>query len=79
VSEFYRILYIEGTGNLEGGGQISLLELLKKLNRKKFEPVVICPFKGNLTSRLESMGIKTIIVPMSSPKKNLFSFIFSIK
>jgi glycosyltransferase involved in cell wall biosynthesis len=79
VSEFYRILYIEGTGNLAGGGQISLLELLKKLNREKFEPFVICPFKGNLTSRLESMGIKTIIIPMGSPKKNLFSFIFSIK
>lgn len=79
MGEFYRILYIEGTGNLAGGGQISLLELLKKLDREKFEPLVICPFKGNLTSRLESMGIKTIIIPMKSPKKNLFSFIFSIK
>jgi glycosyltransferase involved in cell wall biosynthesis len=79
VSKHYRILYIEGTGNLAGGGQISLLELLKKLNREKFEPVVICPFKGNLTSRLESMGIETVIVPMNSPKKNLFTFIVSVK
>lgn len=79
MSKFYRILYIEGNGNLAGGGQISLLKLLKKLNREKFEPVVICPFKGNLTSRLESIGIKTIIIPMNPPKKNLFSFIFSIK
>lgn len=79
MSQLYRILYIEGSGNLAGGGQVSLLELLRKLDRKKFEPILVCPFKGSLTSRVENMGIKTVIFSGDSPKKNLFSFISSVK
>lgn len=79
MSKSYRILYIEGDGNLAGGGQQSLLRLLRKLDRKKFEPVLACPSRGSLTSRVESLGIKTKIFSGDSPKKNLFSFISSVK
>lgn len=79
LSKSYRILYIEGSGNLAGGGQQSLLRLLRKLDRKKFEPVLACPSKGSLTSRVESLGIKTKLFSGDSPKKNPFSFISSVK
>lgn len=73
-----RILYIEGSGDLKGGGQISLLKLLENLDRDRFEPVVIVPFKGNLTSQIESLGIKIVVTPMDSPKKKPFAFHFFI-
>lgn len=79
MSKLYHILYIETSGDFAGGGQISLLNLLRNLDRNRFEPVLACPFKGSLTSEVENIGIKTIITPMDSPKKNLFAFIPSVR
>lgn len=79
MSQLTRILYIEGRGDLAGGGQVSLLELLKKLDRKKFEPILVCPFKGSLTSAVENIGIKTIIIPLDSPRKTPLAFISSLE
>lgn len=79
VKKLYRILYIEGSRDIAGGGQISLLKLLKNLDRDRFEPILLCPFRGDLTSQVEDIGIKIVITPMDSPRKNPFGFIPSIR
>ena len=60
----YNILYMECRGDLSGGGQISLWNLIKRLDRNKFEPVVVCPCRGSLTENLINLGIKIEIIPL---------------
>lgn len=58
------ILYFEARGDLSGGGQISLWNLLNILDRNEFKPVVICPKEGSLVDKLRDSGIDTEIVPL---------------
>jgi len=73
------ILYLTNTGNIIGGGEISLLDLLHGLDKEKFNPLIVCPFKGNLTEAIEKLGIEVEIVQMKRLKiPNPFLFIDSI-
>ncbi len=74
----YRILYIEGSGDIAGGGQISLIKLLENIDRTLIEPILICPFSGNLVSHVKEMGIPVKILSMDSPKKNPIKFFGSV-
>lgn len=56
-----RILYFAGWGEFVGGGPISLFNLVKGLDRKRFEPVVVCPKSGSLSDALRDLNIKTRI------------------
>jgi glycosyltransferase involved in cell wall biosynthesis len=45
-----------------GGGQVSLIELLKRLDRGRFEPLVSCVSRGELYERVRELGIDVEIV-----------------
>lgn len=66
MSETYTILYLANSGDIIGGGQISLLGLLKRLNRGKYHPVVVCPAVGSLYDELKRIGVETHIVRMNT-------------
>jgi glycosyltransferase involved in cell wall biosynthesis len=51
-----RILYIEHRAGV-GGGQVCLLELLKRLDRSRFDPLVTCVSRGELYDRLLELGV----------------------
>ncbi len=57
-----RILYI-ARGGLISGSQRQLLNLLARLDRKQYEPLVICSEGGDFSERLNDMGIETQIYP----------------
>ncbi|OYD17115.1 hypothetical protein CH333_01900 [candidate division WOR-3 bacterium JGI_Cruoil_03_44_89] len=59
-----KILYLESYGDIVGGGQVSLLYLLKNLNRDGFIPLVVVPNEGSLTDELERHKIRFEILPM---------------
>lgn len=58
------ILFVEHTADMVGGGQQSLLHLLKFLNRDFYEPMVLFPGPGPLVSRVEAMDVPTAFVEM---------------
>lgn len=60
------VLYIEGSGHIEGGGQFSLLGLLQNIDREQFKPLLVCPFEGSLTTKAKELGITVEIVPMEA-------------
>lgn len=62
------ILYISDTGDIIGGGEISLLNILSRLNKDRFFPLVICPSDGELVAEIKNMGIEIKIIPMESWK-----------
>jgi len=58
------ILYLANKGNLIGGGEVSLKELLKGLNKETFCPLVICPEEGELAKGIRRMGLRVFCLPM---------------
>jgi len=52
-----KILYLSSFSDLDKGGQISLYNLVKRLDRTVFEPSVLCPNEGAFTALLSRKGI----------------------
>lgn len=63
-----RILYISSFGQLRGGGQISLLNLLRGLDKKRFSPVLLCPERGDLGEAASALGIPVEVIKIPSFK-----------
>jgi glycosyltransferase involved in cell wall biosynthesis len=63
------VLFSSLSGELIGGGQQSLLLLLKKIDKNKISPFLVCPSFGDLTNIARTLEIKTFIIPMPKIKK----------
>jgi len=62
----YNILYTSSFGSLKGGGQRSLLLLLKNLDKEKYNPYLLVPESGELSDAAKALAIKVIEYPISS-------------
>jgi len=58
-----RVLYINHEVEC-GGAEHSLLELLRGLDRDKFEPHLVCSMEGPLTDHARALGAHVHLVPM---------------
>lgn len=52
-----KILYLSSFSDVDKGGQISLYNLVKRLDRKTFDPSVLCPHEGALVTLFSEEGI----------------------
>jgi glycosyltransferase involved in cell wall biosynthesis len=76
----FNLLFMSMSGEMLGGGQKSLLLLLERLDRKKYNPFLICPTYGNFIKRVEKLRIETSLLKTGSLKNpNIFSFIATIR
>lgn len=57
-----RILYISRSADL-AGSERQLALILRGLDRKRFEPLVLCPGEGSFTQLLRSAGEQVLVVP----------------
>ncbi|MBL7196675.1 MAG: glycosyltransferase [Candidatus Omnitrophica bacterium] len=73
----FRILYVENFSEIIGGGQISLLALLEKLDKELFNPIVVCPSRGSLPEALKRLNIEIKIIEMHRLKR--FSILNVVK
>ncbi|MFH1062925.1 MAG: glycosyltransferase [Candidatus Omnitrophota bacterium] len=62
----HNILFISSFGDLAGGGQRSLLLLLKNLDKSRFMPFVLVPESGELEKELLKLGIE--VIKLSFPR-----------
>jgi len=75
-----KIGYVSHFEHFRMGGQKSMLALIEHLDRERFVPYAIVPARGELSERLEALGVKVSIIPLTSLKpKNFFSIIKNIK
>ena len=51
------ILYLSHTGSIIGGCENQLINLIKNLDRNLYNPVIVCPDRGQFFSRLEALDI----------------------
>jgi glycosyltransferase involved in cell wall biosynthesis len=61
MSKKIKILYTSVFGGLTGGGQQSILLLLKHLDREKYQPVLVSSEGGELCEAAKAMGIFTVV------------------
>jgi len=73
----YKILYVNGSSNI-GGAEVSLFNLVKRLDKKQFTPIVALPSAGLLFDKLKTLeiNIETLLLREFSRKK-IFAFLFS--
>jgi glycosyltransferase involved in cell wall biosynthesis len=58
-----KVAILDHTAKL-GGGEIALLNLVSRLDRQRFDPLVILFSDGPLKSKLESAGVRVIVEPL---------------
>jgi glycosyltransferase involved in cell wall biosynthesis len=57
-----RVLYLHTTSEI-GGSDVSLAQIVERLDRGRFEPLVALPMDGPLVARLEQAGARVFVVP----------------
>lgn len=65
-----RILYVNHTGLVSGAEKV-LIEILRGLNRDRFELFVVCPAKGGLTEAVESLAVASQSIPAPNARFSL--------
>ena len=58
------LIFISHHGEIVGGGELSLLDLLFGLDRSRWEPHVVVPAEGELSRRCRRQGVTTHIIPL---------------
>ena len=58
------ILVVSNHGEIVGGGEVSLLVLLKGLDRTRWSPVVVVPSEGGMATRCRELGLPTHVIPL---------------
>jgi glycosyltransferase involved in cell wall biosynthesis len=75
------ILYVSYTGKILGGGEISLINLLEKLDRASFTPFLLVPDEGELEKAARKLNIEVFIIDYRKIKNplNLARSLYIIK
>mgnify|MGYP001283833029 CR=1 FL=1 len=66
-----RILFLSESGDIIGGGEYSLLLILREFDRARHEPVLLLPGHGDLEPAARSLGVETHVIDMPNPKHPL--------
>ncbi|PIU42071.1 MAG: hypothetical protein COS99_01995 [Candidatus Omnitrophica bacterium CG07_land_8_20_14_0_80_42_15] len=74
----FNILYINGTAQI-GGAEVSLINLIKRVDRKHFLPIVLVPGDGPLVKKVKDIKIDVLFskTPEFSKRKP-FSFVKAV-
>lgn len=65
ITQPERILYFNSWSTAHGGSSTSLLDIVRSVDRRRFDPVVVCPEPGDLPARLAEIGVAVVIHPLS--------------
>jgi glycosyltransferase involved in cell wall biosynthesis len=60
-----KILYFNSWSSAHGGSSTSLLDIVRSLDRRRFDPLVVCPEPGDLPARLSQIGVPVVVHPLS--------------
>lgn len=61
-----RVLLVENSASLRGGGQVSFLDLMGRIDRKRYEPIAAAPDEGDFLDAVRAQGIPAFVLPMPS-------------
>jgi len=58
------VLVLSNHGEIVGGGEVSLLTLLKGLDRSRWAPVAVVPSEGAVAAGARALGLPTRVIPL---------------
>ncbi len=64
-----KILYISNTGSMIGGAENQLCHLVKKLDKHRYNPIVLCPGDGEFADKLRAEKIPTVVLHLPAWRK----------
>jgi len=74
-----KILYLSNFPDVDKGGQISLYNLVKRLDRRVFEPTVLSPKSGALSALFSEKGIPVQLLEFPQLRiRNLFRILRTV-
>lgn len=60
----HRILFVSHFDHARMGGQQSMLDLIKHLDRSRFTPLLLCQERGELSAKAEALGCTVLTMPL---------------
>ncbi|MFQ5945156.1 MAG: glycosyltransferase family 4 protein [Anaerolineae bacterium] len=63
------VLVLSNHGEIVGGGEVSLLTLLKGLDRASWAPVVVVPSLGAVAASCRALGLPTHVIPLPTLRR----------
>jgi glycosyltransferase involved in cell wall biosynthesis len=73
------ILFISNHGDIVGGGEISLLQLIRALDRSQWKPVLIVPHEGAVAKEARGSEISTFVVPLPAVSDTSMASLSSVR
>jgi len=74
-----KILYLSSFSDVDKGGQISLYNLVKRLDRQVYDPSVLCPHEGALVTLFSQEGIPVQFLDFPQLRfRNLFQILRAV-
>jgi glycosyltransferase involved in cell wall biosynthesis len=64
MAETRTVLVVSNHGEIVGGGEVSLLTLLKGLDRSRWAPVAVVPSEGAVAAGARALGLPTRVIPL---------------
>ncbi|MFQ5830307.1 MAG: glycosyltransferase family 4 protein [Candidatus Methylomirabilia bacterium] len=69
MSKTRTVLVLSNHGEIVGGGEVSLLALLKGLDRSRWATVVVVPSEGAVAVGCRALGLPTHVIPLPSLRR----------
>ncbi len=63
-----KVLFLCAHSELVGGGQQSLIMILRHLDRNRVTPVAVCPAEGGFSREMKELDVPTLFLPLPNPK-----------
>ena len=72
------ILFISNHGDIVGGGEISMLQLMCALDRSQWKPLLVVPYEGAVAKEAHGSEISTLVVPLPAVSDTSMASLSSI-
>ncbi len=63
------VLVVSNHGEIVGGGEVSLLALLKGMDRSRWAPIVAVPGEGAVAAGCRALGLPTQVIPLPTLRR----------
>lgn len=73
------VLFISNHGDIVGGGEISLLQLMGALDRSQWKPLLVVPHEGAVAKEARNSDISTFVVPLPAVSGTSMASLSSIR
>jgi len=73
------VLVVSNHGHVVGGGELSMLDLLRGLDRRRWAPALVVPEDGAVAVRGRGLGLPIHVVPLPTLRRPGYDMVRSVR